>query len=129
MKVLKTYARIFVETLDDSLPLFESLVGESADLRFPFGDAELAAVGDFLLIAGAKEATAQYRGTIGPVIVDDIAETEQLLRALGGTPQRYASPTGEGSYIRHPDGVVIEYLQWNAELMARMFRDRTGSDQ
>jgi hypothetical protein len=120
MKILKTYARMFVADLDTSLPLFEFLVGQPADMRVPFENAELAAVGDFLLIAGPPDATDKYRGTIGPVIVDDIDETERTLAELGATTHRYSAPTGEGSYIRHPDGVMVEYLQWSPDLVDRV---------
>ncbi|WP_179468462.1 VOC family protein [Mycolicibacterium vinylchloridicum] len=121
MKILKTYARMFVADLDESLPLYERLVGQPADMRVQFEEAELAAVGDFLLVAGTAEATDRYRDTIGPVIVDDIDDTEKVLADAGGHTDRFPAPTGEGSYIRHPDGVVVEYLQWNTEMMNRVF--------
>ncbi|MBJ7338210.1 VOC family protein [Mycolicibacterium sp.] len=121
MKILKTYARMFVADLDQSLPLYERLVGRPADIRVRFEEAELAAVGDFLLIAGTAPATARYRDTVGPIIVDDIDDTEKVLAGIGAHTHRFPAPTGEGSYIRHPDGVVVEYLQWNAEMMSRVF--------
>ena len=112
MRVLKTYARIFVADLDESLPLYETIVGASADLRFTFEKAELAAVGDFLLIAGADDDVEAYRSTVGPVIVDDLDAL--ISQVSGGAGSE--SATGRFAYLRHPDGAVLEYVQWSREV-------------
>ncbi|MGX1773842.1 VOC family protein [Nocardia brasiliensis] len=122
MQILKTYARLFVTDLDTALPTYEKLVGAPADLRFVFEQAELAAVGDFLLIAGAPEHTDRYRATAGPVLVDDLDELINVLTATGATitggPAR--SETGRFVYLRHADGATVEYVQWSTELRARI---------
>lgn len=122
MKILKTYARAWVNNLDDALPLYEAIVGKPADLRFPFEGAELAAVGDFLLISGPAAITDRYRATIGPVIVDDLDELEREITARAAVPvePRSDGPTGKMLYARHLDGVQVEYLQWTAELVAQI---------
>lgn len=120
MRVLKTYARVFVADLDESLPLYERLVGASADLRFAFEKAELAAVGDFLLIAGADDDVEPYRNTVGPVVVDDLDALISLLdeaQVLGDS----RSATGWFAYLRHPDGAVVEYVQWSPEVVESVF--------
>ncbi|MBR7192450.1 MULTISPECIES: VOC family protein [Gordonia] len=118
MRVLKTYARIFVADLDESLPLYETIVGASADLRFAFERAELAAVGDFLLIAGADDDVEAYRSTVGPVIVDDLDAL--ISQVSGGAAAEVIgeseSATGRFAYLRHPDGAVLEYVQWSQEV-------------
>ena len=118
MRVLKTYARIFVADLDESLPLYETIVGASADLRFTFEKAELAAVGDFLLIAGADDDVEAYRSTVGPVIVDDL---DALISQVSGEAGAEVigeseSTTGRFAYLRHTDGAVLEYVQWSREV-------------
>ena len=118
MRVLKTYARIFVADLDESLPLYETIVGASADLRFTFEKAELAAVGNFLLIAGADDDVEAYRSTVGPVIVDDLDAL--ISQVSGGAAAEVIgeseSATGRFAYLRHPDGAVLEYVQWSREV-------------
>lgn len=123
MRVLKTYARVFVADLDESLPLFETLVGASADLRFAFEKAELAAVGDFLLIAGADDHVAPYRSTVGPVIVDDLDALMALIVGTSGAEVigESRSATGRFAYLRHPDGAVVEYVQWSPEILTAVF--------
>lgn len=122
MKILKTYLRVWVDDLDTALPLYEAVTGRPADLRFPFEGAELAAVGDFLLIAGPPEATDGYRGTVGPLVVDDIAEAEAVVTGLGGALRApvTGSPTGRMFYARHPDGTEVEYIQWTDELVEQI---------
>ncbi|MFI6215249.1 VOC family protein [Nocardia brasiliensis] len=127
MQILKTYARLFVADLGTALPTYEKLVGAPADLRFVFEQAELAAVGDFLLIGGAPEHTDRYRATAGPVIVDDLDELITALAATGATvtggPAH--SETGRFVYLRHVDGATVEYVQWSTELRARILGNRT----
>ncbi|OUC80764.1 VOC family protein [Gordonia lacunae] len=120
MRVLKTYARVFVADLDESLPLYETLVGASADLRFAFERAELAAVGDFLLIAGADDDVAPYRSTVGPVIVDDLDGLIAMVAGPSGAEVigESESATGRFAYVRHPDGAVVEYVEWSPEVVA-----------
>lgn len=122
MRILKTYARAWVQDLGNALPFYEAIVGKPADLRFPFEGAELAAVGDFLLISGPSEITDRYRDTIGPVIVDDLDALERDILARGAVAvaPRSSAPTGEMLYARHPDGVQVEYVQWTPELMAQI---------
>ncbi|WP_225729327.1 MULTISPECIES: VOC family protein [unclassified Nocardia] len=120
MQILKTYARLFVADLDTALPTYEKLVGAPADLRFAFEQAELAAVGDFLLIAGAPEHTDRYRATIGPVIVDDLDELIADLTAAVITGGPFQSETGRYAYLRHSDGTNVEYVQWSPRLRARI---------
>ncbi|WP_227979253.1 VOC family protein [Nocardia spumae] len=114
MRILKTYARLFVTDPDRAVPIYEQLVGAPADLRFRFERAEIAAIGDFLVVAGPDEAIAGYRDTIGPVIVDDLTAVREFLAGIGGTVlgEPVTSPTGDVLYARHPDGTQIEYVQW-----------------
>ncbi|MEV6279970.1 VOC family protein [Nocardia sp. NPDC051832] len=122
MRILKTYARLFVADLDLALPLYERMVGGTADLRFGFEQAELAAIGDFLLIAGRPEHTDRYRATVGPVIVDDlnVAITELADSGAELTGGPFISETGRFAYLRHPDGVTVEYVEWVPEVRAKV---------
>lgn len=126
MTILKTYARLFVSSLDESLPFLERLVGRPADLRFAFDDLELAAIGDLLVIAGPAETLAKHRDETGPLIVSDLDEVEALVTHSGGTitqPRREV-PTGANLFARHADGAVVEYVQWTPALVERIIGTR-----
>lgn len=140
--ILKTYARLFVRSLDDALPFLEKLVGRPADLRFwsddpkllqsiagdgakphsDLADVEQAAIGDFLVIAGDENSLALARKAAGPVIVDDLQQTTDALVMAGAVVvlPSTAVETGVFNYIRHPDGMLVEYVEWKPELVARM---------
>ncbi|MEV0335645.1 VOC family protein [Nocardia sp. NPDC050717] len=122
VKILKTYARLFVADLDSALPHYERLVGATADLRFGFERADIAAVGDFLLIAGPPDGVDGYRGTVGPVIVDDLDAARRFVLDIGGavTGGPLSSATGQVLYARHPDGTQVEYVEWHPEIRARV---------
>jgi hypothetical protein len=126
MEILKTYARVFVRDLDESLPTYTRLVGRPADIRFGFENAELAAIGDFLLIAGAPADTDGYRETVGPIIVDDLGALQLLLADEGavvtGGPSQ--SETGTYLYAQHRDGSQIEYVQWSTDLVVSVLGSR-----
>ncbi|MFE7723209.1 VOC family protein [Nocardia rhizosphaerihabitans] len=122
MKILKTYARLFITDLDQALPVYEKLVGTPADIRFRFEQADIAAIGDFLVIAGPEDSISGYRDTIGPVIVDDLYAAQQFVTDIGGeiTSGPVVSPTGLVVYARHPDGVHVEYVEWAADIRSRV---------
>ncbi|WP_229401116.1 VOC family protein [Micromonospora okii] len=122
MTIRKTYARLWVDDLDAALPLLRTLVGAEPDLRFGFDAIELAAIGDFLVIAGPAEQRAQYAHASATVIVDDLDAVVAELVASGGevTTPEATSPTGRYLYARHPGGAEIEYVEWVPELVDRI---------
>jgi predicted enzyme related to lactoylglutathione lyase len=120
--ILKTYARVFTNELATSLPLFPQLVGREPDLRFTFGEWEIVAIGDLLLIGGTDEALAPIRHSHGPLVVDDLEATRQQLEQAGAVITQAISPTPTGTmlYARHADGNLVEYVQWTQELRKRV---------
>lgn len=140
--IIKTYARLFVHSLDDALPFLETLVGRPADLRFWSDDPRLlhsiigdsteplsgsaeveqAAIGDFLVIAGDEKALDLARKAAGPVIVDDLQKTTEELTKAGAVvivPSTIVE-TGMFNYLRHPDGALVEYVEWKPDLVSRI---------
>jgi hypothetical protein len=118
--ILKTYTRIVTTDLDAALTPLTTLVGREPDLRISLSEigVEIAAIADFFIIAGSADAVASFRDVLGPVIVDDLEETQATLEKSGAeinSPIREVS-TGRLLFSRHADGVVIEWLQWRSDV-------------
>ncbi|MFI7277818.1 VOC family protein [Streptomyces sp. NPDC049879] len=122
MTVLKTYARLWTDDLDRALPLLEELTGEEPHLRLAFHAVALAAVGDFLVIAGPPAERAKYAHASATVVVDDLDALQSRLAGAGATVTTpvTAGPTGRFLYARHADGAEIEYVEWTPGLAARV---------
>ncbi|GAA4615705.1 hypothetical protein GCM10023195_69420 [Actinoallomurus liliacearum] len=123
MTILKTYARLWTDDLDRDLPFLRDLVGADPHLRFGFEGVELAAIGDFLVIAGPPEERARYAHATATVVVRDLDEVTAALRRTGAriTTPEATSATGRFLYARHPGGAEVEYVEWAPELVARVF--------
>lgn len=124
MTILKTYARLWTDELDGSLALLRELVGAEPDLRFAFDSVELAAIGDFLVIAGPPTERARYSHASATVIVDDLDVLTTTLVAAGAeiTTPESSSATGRFLYARHRGGAEVEYVEWVPELVERITR-------
>lgn len=120
--ILKTYTRIFTNDAEKTLRVLRVLHDGEPHLRFRFDPFELVGIGDVLVVAGPDEALIPIRGSLGPWIVSDIDETRQLLMEAGAEIIRDIAPvpTGHMMYARHPDGTVVEYVQWTQELVERL---------
>ncbi|MFT2018908.1 VOC family protein [Streptomyces sp. 796.1] len=122
MSILKTYARLWTDDLDRALPLLRELTGAEPDLRLGFEAVELAAIGDFLVIAGPADERAKYAHASATVVVADLDACRATLAAAGATLTTPVtpSPTGRFLYARHADGAEIEYVEWVPELVERL---------
>lgn len=112
-RVRQVLARVFVESLDEALPLYERLAGDHPVRRFSFRNVDLAWIGPFLLLAGSAEALAPYRDRVASLVVDDIDDAAgEIIRAGGELIEGPApAPNGARLIARHPDGALFEYLQ------------------
>lgn len=119
MEILNTSARLYVDDLDRALSLLAELTGTTPYNRFSYGALELAAIGDFLVIAGSPEALAPYRDTQATVVVDNLDDAQRVLSAHGAELVHGPNevPTGRSLTARHADGAVIEYVQLLPELV------------
>ncbi|MDT0443102.1 VOC family protein [Streptomyces johnsoniae] len=124
MSILRTYARLWTDDLDRALPLLHKLTGTAPDLRLAFGTVELAAIGDFLVIAGPAAERAKYAHASATVVVEDLDEVAATLTSDGAdlTTPVTKGPTGRFLYARHADGAEIEYVEWTPELVRRLVR-------
>lgn len=120
--ILKTYTRIFTTDGEQTLQLLRQLHAGEPQLRFRFDPWELVGIGDVLIVSGPEEALAPIRGSLGPWIVDDIEETRRVLIASGAEITRAIEPvpTGRMMYALHPDGSVVEYVQWTPDLVEQL---------
>ena len=126
MKVLKTYTRYFTHDTDASLALLRELLGQEPDYRFSMRGLEVTGIGDVCLVGGSEEAIAPIRGSQGPLIVDDLDELQALLRRRGATiiEPETAVETGRMIFAKHPDGEVVEYVEWKPELVSKIIADQ-----
>ncbi|MEV7025911.1 hypothetical protein [Kitasatospora sp. NPDC093558] len=113
VKALSTLARLYVDDLDRALPALRALTGQEVGLRFPYAGVEVAGIAGFLLVAGSDEALAPFRDVQSTVLVDTLDGLPDFLAAHGGEllsgPNEV--PTGRNATVRHPGGVVIEYVE------------------
>lgn len=115
--ILKTYTRLFSTDVEQAVELLQQLHGRRPHLRFAFGDLDLIGIGD-ILVGGAEGALGPVRG-IGPWIVVDLEETRRIVIDAGAeiVSDIELGPTGRMFYAQHPDGSVVEYVLWNADLI------------
>ncbi|MGW7525892.1 VOC family protein [Streptomyces sp. NPDC054783] len=113
MKAPATLARLYVDDLDGALPALRELTGQDVRTRFSYGDVEVASIGGFLLVGGSEQALAPFRLVQSTVLVDGL---HALVTAHGGEvldgPREV--PTGRNATVRHPGGVVLEYVEHTA---------------
>jgi hypothetical protein len=119
--ILKTYTRVFTNDADQSLVLFRRLHGSEPHLRLKFHGWDLIGIGDILIIGGTDEALAPIRDSHGPFIVDNLDETQKVLEQCGAqiTQATAPAPTGRFLYARHPDGLLVEYVEWTPDLVEK----------
>ncbi|MFD7087966.1 VOC family protein [Streptomyces sp. NPDC059896] len=119
MTILRTYARLWTDDLDHALPLLKDLTGAAPHLRMAFHSVELAAIGDFLVIAGPAEERAAYAHASATVVVEDLDAVKATLEAASATitTPTTSGPTGRFLYARHADGAEVEYVEWTPELV------------
>ncbi|MFJ9030466.1 VOC family protein [Streptomyces sp. NPDC102274] len=119
MTILRTYARLWTDDLDHALPLLKQLTGAEPHLRMAFHAVELAAIGDFLVIAGPAEERAAYAHASATVVVEDLDALRTTLETAGAivTTPMTSGPTGRFLYARHADGAEVEYVEWTPELV------------
>lgn len=82
---------------------------------------EVAALGNWCVVAGSDQALAPIRSSLGPIVVDDLAATEQTLLGMDApiTLERSKGHTGVFLYAKHPDGSIVDYVEWDEETKRR----------
>ena len=121
MQIYKVLTRIFIDPaeLDESVAFHEKLFGEKCTLRFkyPQKELELAMVGSFLLISGSAVALKPFTDTKVTFLVDSLDEFVEFHTSHNSTILEYPKsvPTGKNMRVKHPDGLIAEYVEHNNE--------------
>jgi predicted enzyme related to lactoylglutathione lyase len=118
MQILKVLTRVYLNPidLDDAIAFYENLFTESCWLWFQYSEAglELAGVGSILLIAGSAEALSPFESTKATFLVDSLNDFREALTQQGAVilaePDKV--PTGSNMRAIHPDGTIIEYIEF-----------------
>ncbi len=118
MKIIDVLSRVYLQPdlLDPTIEFYEALFGVTCHLRFlyPAVRLELAQIGRVLLIAGDQEDLAPFRATNSTFLVDNLeAFQAHLVQHLDVQilSQPKEVPTGRNMRVRHPDGLVVEYVE------------------
>ena len=121
LQVREVPVRLFVpaDRLRETVAHYKALTGGHCTLHFPFPERglELASVSSpavtFLIIAGDEANLGPFRETKLTMLVEDIETVAPALLALGADILQPVTPVPTGFLIRarHPDGLVVEYVQ------------------
>jgi predicted enzyme related to lactoylglutathione lyase len=119
--ILEAYSRVFVEAdaLDRTVAFYKTLTGGSQSLRFDYPEMGLTLVAlsstplSVLVIAGPSSARGRFQATALTLRVDDLDAARLLLEREGAAIIEAPNevPTGRNMRARHPDGLVVEYVQ------------------
>ena len=117
MKIIETLTRIFLRPsdLDKSIHFYENLFGQKCDNRFKYLEKglELASVASCLLISGSADQSKPFREMRVTYLVDSINSFKEFLLGQGATilEEPKLIPTGINMRVKHPDGLVVEYVE------------------
>jgi hypothetical protein len=121
MEILKVLSRIYVNSSDlyRFIKYYEDIFDKKCKMiiEHPAG-LELAAIGSILLIAGSKDSLKPFRDTKLTFLVDSVNEFREKLDKNGtiilNEPQEV--PTGRNMRVIHPDGTIVEYVEFRRNL-------------
>ena len=117
MKIYKTLTRIFVDPqgFENTIDFYEELFKEKCELRFTHSkhELELAMVGSILLISGSLDSLKPFTDTRVTLLVDSVDEFLEFIKEHDSTILEYPKPvpTGKNMRVKHPDGLIAEYVE------------------
>lgn len=116
----RVFAWVFCDpgTLVETVRFYESLtsVALDQDMDIPESGLHVVAVGPFLILEMDRtklDRAAQAVQTHVTVLVPDLDEAVAQRVAAGAAvvQKKWASPPGPGMRLRHPDGLLVEYVE------------------
>ena len=121
MQIYEVLTRIFLNPseMDNSIAFYEKLLRQKCKLRFKYPEKELdlASVGSFLLISGSPDNLKPFTDTRVTFLVDSIDDFKEFLPKNDAIIVEHPKsvPTGRNMRVKHPDGLVVEYVEHNTE--------------
>jgi predicted enzyme related to lactoylglutathione lyase len=116
-KILNVLVRRYLPKaeLEGALKFYEAVLGQPPRLRFHYDryDLDLAQIGSLLFVAGDEANLAPFTATSATFMVEDLDGWHTELPRLGARilePPKTV-PTGRNMRVRHPDGMVVEYVE------------------
>jgi hypothetical protein len=116
----RVLARVFAESgsFEQTVRLYERLTGTTLDMDLDARELgiRIAAVGAFLVLdldPALLDRAEQARRTPVTMIFADLDKAIETSLVLGSelVAAPFPAPTGRGARLRHPDGLLVEYLE------------------
>jgi predicted enzyme related to lactoylglutathione lyase len=113
----RVFARVFCRPgeLVETVRFYETLTATSLDMDMDIPEAGLhvVAVGPFLILELDAEPHGLAAQTTVTVLNPDLDEAVERQVAAGAeiVQERWPGPAGPGTRLRHPDGLIVEYLE------------------
>jgi predicted enzyme related to lactoylglutathione lyase len=113
----RIFTRVFCEpgTLVDTVGFYRSLTGQPIDMDMDVPEAGLhiVAVGGFLIIELDRATRPDAIATAATVLVTDLdqAVADRVAAGAEVIQERRSAPVGAGARLRHPDGLIVEYVE------------------
>ncbi|MEH3041773.1 MAG: VOC family protein [Sphingomonas paucimobilis] len=117
MQILNILVRRYLplNEFDTAVGFYERLIGQARRLSFdyPEYDLKLAQVASILFIAGTDDSLAPFRATDATFLVEGLDAFAAHLPTTGSIIVEAAKPvpTGRNMLVRHPDGMLVEYVE------------------
>jgi hypothetical protein len=119
--VYKVFTRSYVHRpqLEAAVQFYEDLTGEKCGLRFE-NDRDgirAAVVAGVHIVAGVEAGLYLHPDIRATYLVDHVEQFVDSLLRLGGeiVEEPVAGPQGHSMVVRHPDGLLVEYVDGEVE--------------
>jgi predicted enzyme related to lactoylglutathione lyase len=104
--------------MDALIAFYETILGAKCQVRFPVPSLglEIASLGtpaaSMHLLAGSEESLRPFRPAQATYFVDSVVSAAEELKSLGAETIHgpLHAPGGWYMIVRHPDGLLVEYL-------------------
>ena len=117
MQILNILTRrcLPLDAFEAAVAFYEQLIGQPRRLSFdyPAYQLKLAQVASILFIGGSAESLSPFVATDATFMVDDLDGYAEHLPSVGADivePPKDV-PTGRNMLVRHPDGMLVEYVE------------------
>ncbi len=111
------FVRVFCAPgkLAETVSFYETLTSTKLDMDMdiPEGGLHVVAVGQFLILELDREKHALAVETTATVLNANLDEAaaRQIAEGAEVVEARWESPVGPGIRLRHPDGLLVEYVE------------------